>query len=62
MSETARQDRLLKAALADFHKPVEPVKARVEWASIGRSARIAAERRAELGEAYWMELRKEWSA
>jgi hypothetical protein len=86
---TARQDRLLKASMADLHEQlgiacqtggnrlyagghtyrtdspsplrgVHPVDAHVNYDSIGRCAAIARERRAELGEARWNELNKEW--
>jgi hypothetical protein len=62
MSSTARTDRLLKASLAEHNAPIEPVKARVDWASIGRMAAIARERRAEMGaEAYDAMIARDWN-
>lgn len=36
------------------------IKTMVDWAALHRIDRIAAEARAELGEARWQELQKEW--
>ena len=47
--------RLLESAMAP-----KPVRNAVDWGCIERLQAYAAMRRAELGEARWVELQREW--
>ena len=57
----ARQTARIQAA-ADRDLTLRPVREAIDWTALDRIAAFAAERRAELGEARWAKLNKEWNA
>lgn len=52
--------RVQKAAERDL--ALRPVRDLIDWDCINRLSAYAAARRAEMGEARWQELQKEWNA
>lgn len=52
--------RIQQAANDDL--ALRPVREPIDWDSVNRLSAYAAERRAEMGEARYLELTKEWSA
>ena len=54
-----QQARVQKAAERDL--AMRPVREPIDWDALDRIAAYAAERRAEMGEARYLELTKEWN-
>ena len=55
-----QQARVQKAAERDL--AMRPVREPIDWDALNRLSAYAAERRAEMGEARWQELTKEYDA
>jgi hypothetical protein len=60
-SRTKQNARIMDAALADI-PTLRPVREAIDHGALDRIAAFAAERRAEMGEARWLELSKEFDA
>lgn len=59
MSRTKQQARIMDAALRDVP---QPVRTEIDWGCIARIEAYAALRRAEMGEARWQELNREFES
>ena len=57
LHKTARIQQAANDALA-----MRPVREPIDWDALNRLSAYAAERRAEMGEAKYLELTKEWNA
>jgi hypothetical protein len=57
---TKRNARMLAASEREL--TLRPVREAIDYGALDRIAAYAAERRAEMGEARWLEFSKEWNA